>query len=52
VQRTFLGSMARYMVETQHGVMIVDDDAFTSRRLTDEVGLALTPERLHLLPAA
>jgi putative spermidine/putrescine transport system ATP-binding protein len=51
VQRTFLGNMARYTVETPQGVMIVDDDAFTPRRLADEVTLALAPERLHVLSA-
>ena len=51
VQRTFLGSMARYTVETSQGAMIVDDDAFMARELADEVTLALATDRLHLLPA-
>ena len=51
VQRTFLGSMARYTVETPQGAMIVDDDAFMARELADDVTLALAPDRLHLLPA-
>ncbi|MCO5090742.1 ABC transporter ATP-binding protein [Bosea sp. (in: a-proteobacteria)] len=52
LQRTFLGSLARYNVETVHGVLIVDDDAFKARDLEGEVTLALSPDRLHLLPAA
>lgn len=52
LQRTFLGSMARYTVETPQGVMIVDDDAFKSRELDGEVTLALALDRLHLLPTA
>ncbi|TDY16826.1 iron(III) transport system ATP-binding protein/putative spermidine/putrescine transport system ATP-binding protein [Paraburkholderia sp. BL6665CI2N2] len=51
VDRTFLGSMARYSVETSQGLVIVDDHALTSRELVGEVTLALAPDRLHLLPA-
>ncbi len=52
VQRSFLGSMARYRVETPQGVMIVDDGAFGSHPLSEDVTLAFEPERLHLLPGA
>jgi hypothetical protein len=52
VLRSFLGSMARYWIETPQGEMIVDDTAFESHPLGDEVTLAMSPERLHLLPAA
>jgi len=47
--RTFLGSMARYLVETPQGTMIVDDDAITPRKLNDEVTLVMMLDRLHLL---
>jgi len=49
LQRTFLGSMARYSVETELGTMIVDDDAFISRALGERVTLSLAVDRLHLL---
>ncbi len=52
IRRTFLGSTARYSVETPQGVMTVDEDAFRPRELADEVTLALALDRLHLLPAA
>jgi iron(III) transport system ATP-binding protein len=51
VQRMFLGSMARYTVETPQGVMTVDDDAAKSRESGGDVALALAADRLHLLPA-
>ena len=37
---------------TDASLMIVDDDAFKSRQLTEEVTLALALDRLHLLPLA
>ncbi|MBV9528293.1 ABC transporter ATP-binding protein [Sphingomonas sp.] len=50
IQRTFLGNMARYTVDTPQGPMVVDDDAFTRRTLGDDVTLAVAPDRLHVLP--
>jgi iron(III) transport system ATP-binding protein len=52
VERTFLGSMARYSIETPQGCLIVDDDAFSAREIGREVTLALALDRLHLLPCA
>ncbi len=50
VQRTFLGSMARYTVDTPQGQIIVDDHAVANHGEGSEVRLAFSLDRLHLLP--
>ena len=51
VQRAFLGSTARYTVQTPHGLLTVDDGALAGRPADEGVTLAVAAERLHLLPA-
>ncbi len=50
VQRVFLGSTARYSVQTSHGLLTVDDGAIASRPIDEDVTLAIAADRLHLLP--
>jgi ABC-type Fe3+/spermidine/putrescine transport system ATPase subunit len=50
VRRAFLGSTARYWIETREGEWIVDEAAPEHRPFSDEVTIALSIERLHLLP--
>ncbi len=51
VGRAFLGSMARYTVDTPHGPMTVDDTAHAERPAGGAVTLAVEAGRLHLLSA-
>jgi ABC-type Fe3+/spermidine/putrescine transport system ATPase subunit len=51
IQRhSFLGSMARYWVQTVHGEWIVDEPAPDGRMHVGDVQIKLSVERLHLLP--
>ena len=49
-RRSFLGSTARYWIRTAVGICIVDEAAPDARALSDDVQIALTLDRLHLLP--
>ena len=51
VGRAFLGSTARYTVDTPHGTMTVDDTAHAERPSGGAVTLSVEAGRLHLLPA-
>lgn len=49
-RRSFLGSTARYWIDTPQGQWIVDEGAPDHRPLSDEVTIALSLDRLHILP--
>lgn len=49
-RRSFLGSTARYWINTMFGTCIVDEAAPDARALSDEVQISLMADRLHLLP--
>jgi ABC-type Fe3+/spermidine/putrescine transport system ATPase subunit len=49
-RRSFLGSTARYWIQTAVGEWIVDEAAPDARALSDDVQVTLTLDRLHLLP--
>ncbi|MBS0529873.1 MAG: ABC transporter ATP-binding protein [Proteobacteria bacterium] len=48
-RRSFLGSTARYWIQTAVGTCIVDEAAPDARGLSDDVQIALATDRLHLL---
>jgi ABC-type Fe3+/spermidine/putrescine transport system ATPase subunit len=49
-RRSFLGSTARYWIQTTVGTCIVDEAAPEARAPSDDVQISLALDRLHLLP--